>query len=82
MTAKTDTKQEIEAISSFVFNFPLAESLFKSIESGLRKQSVHFAGGNTGWEVFKQSLDAAVKDIEDDPRGLTRKRTSRKRGKE
>jgi hypothetical protein len=50
MTAKTDTKQEIEAISSFVFNFPLAESLFQSIESGLRKQSVHFAGGNTGWQ--------------------------------
>ncbi len=77
MSAKNDTKQEIEAISSFVFNFPLAESLFQSIESGLRKQSVHFAGGNTGWDVFKQSLDAAVKDIEDDPRGLLFKRLIR-----
>lgn len=77
MTPKTDTKQEIEDISSFVFNFPLAESLYESIESGLRKQSVHFAGGNTGWDVFKQSLDAAVKDIEDDPRGLLFKRLIR-----
>jgi hypothetical protein len=77
MTANTDTKQEIEAISSFVFNFPLAESLFQSIDTGLRKQSVHFARGNTGWEVFKQSLDAAFKDIEDDPRGLLFKRLIR-----
>jgi hypothetical protein len=77
MTPKTDAKQEIEAISSFVFNFPLAESLYESIESGLQRQSVHFAGGNTGGDVFKQSLDAAVKDIEDDPRGLLFKRLIR-----
>lgn len=77
MTPKTDAKQEIEAISSFVFNFPLAESLYESIESGLQRQSVHFAGGNTGWDVFKHSLDAAVKDIEDDPRGLLFKRLIR-----
>ena len=62
---KSDIKKEtIENISSFIFNFPLAESLFQSIETGLRKQSVHFAGGNTVWDVFKQSLDAAIKDIE------------------
>jgi len=77
MSAKNDTKQEIENISLFVFNFPLAESLYESIESGLRKQSVHFAVGNTSRDVFKQSLDAAVKDIEDDPRGLLFKRLIR-----
>jgi hypothetical protein len=77
MTANTDTMQEIEDISSYVFNFPLAESLYESIEAGLRKQSVHFAGANTGWDVFKQSLDAAVKDIEDNPRGLLFKRLIR-----
>ena len=75
---KSDIKQEtIENISSFIFNFPMAESLFQSIESGLRKQAVHFAGGDTVWDVFKHSLDAAIKDIEDDPRGVLFKRLIR-----
>ncbi len=78
MTVKPDIKQEtIENISSFIFNFPMAESLFQSIETGLRKQAVHFAGGNTVWAVFKQSLDAAIKNIEDDPRGILFKRLIR-----
>ena len=75
---KTDTKQKIvEAISSFVFNIPLAESLFQAIETGLRNKSFHFAGGNAVWDVFKQSLDSAIKDIEDDPRGILFKRLIR-----
>lgn len=69
MAAGTDIKKEtIETISSYIFNFPMAERLYQSIETGLRIQPVHFAGGNTVWDVFKQSLDAAVKNIEEDPR--------------
>ena len=75
---KSDIKQEtIENISSFVFNYPLAESLFQSIETALRKRSVHFAGGAAVCDVFKESLNAAIKDIEDDPRGILFKRLIR-----
>lgn len=75
---RSDLEQEtIKNISSFIFNIPLAESLFQSIEAGLRKESVHFAAGDTVWDVFKQSLDAAIKDIEDDPRGPLFKRLIR-----
>jgi hypothetical protein len=75
---KNGIKQEtVEYISSYIHNFPLSESVCQAIETGLSKHSVHFAGGNTLWEVFKHSLDAAIKDIEDDPRGILFKRLIR-----
>jgi hypothetical protein len=78
MAAGTDIKKEtIEAIASYTFNSPMAESLFQSIETGLRIQPVHFTGGNTVRDVFKLSLDAAIKDIEEDPRGILFKRLIR-----
>ena len=59
----------IEKITSIIHNRPLASSLHKSISSALRCPFVHIAGDKTVWSVFKQALDASIRNIEEHPRG-------------
>lgn len=63
------TETTIEKITSIIHNQSLASSLYKSLFSALRCPFVYIAGGNTVWAVFKQSLDAAIRNIEEHPRG-------------
>ena len=62
-------EKTIGKITSIIHNRPLASSLHESISSALRCPFVHIAGDKTVWGVFKQSLDAAIRDIEEHPRG-------------
>ena len=58
-----------ENIVSIIGNQPLASAIHSSVTSALRCPFVHLVGGKTVWDIFKHSLDAAIRDIEEHPRG-------------
>lgn len=58
-----------ERIASIIHNQHLASAICKSVSSAMGSPSVHLADGNTVWDIFKHSLDAAIRDIEEHPRG-------------
>jgi hypothetical protein len=59
----------IKKIASIIHNLPLASSIHSSIALALRCSFIHLCGGKTVWDVFKQSLDTAIRNIEKHPRG-------------
>ncbi len=59
----------IDKIAAIIHNRPLASAISKSVASALRCPFVHINKDNSIWDVFKQSLDAAIRDIEKHPRG-------------
>ena len=59
----------VEEITSIMHNRPLASAIYRSVASALGRPFVHLVPGNTVWDVFKISLDAAIRDIEEHPRG-------------
>lgn len=61
-------EKTIQKIASIIHSLPLAFSLYKSVSSALRCPFVYIAGDKTVWGVFKQSLEAAIRDIEEHPR--------------
>ncbi|MCP4582841.1 MAG: hypothetical protein GY839_14620 [candidate division Zixibacteria bacterium] len=56
-------------ISSIIGNQPLASAIHSSVTSALRCPFVHLVSGKTVRDIFKHSLDAAIRDIEKHPRG-------------
>lgn len=63
MNSKTVTR-----ITEIIHNPLLARSICLSIEAGISSESVHVYG-KTIMDVFKYSLDTAIREIENDPRG-------------
>lgn len=61
--------RSVEKIASIIGNRPLASAIHSSVTSALRHSFVHLVHGKTTWDVFKRSLDAAIRDIEQHPRG-------------
>jgi hypothetical protein len=59
----------VEEIASVINNRPLAMSLYKSVASAQKCSFVHLVPGKTVWDIFKFSLGAAIRDIENHPRG-------------
>ena len=69
---KTDVpevRRTIRKITAIIKNQPLATSLYKSIASAQNLSNIHISGGNSVWDIFKRSLDTAIRDIEQHPRG-------------
>ena len=62
-------EKTLERIASIIHNKPLASSIIKSVLSGLTSPLVYLNGDKTVWDVFKRSLDSAIRDIESHPRG-------------
>ena len=62
------SKDPVKQINSIIQNPLLTRSICHSIEAGIANPQVHLMG-KTVWEVFKYSLDTAIRDIEDHPRG-------------
>jgi hypothetical protein len=56
-------------ISSVIGNQFLASAIHKSVSLALRTPFVHLVSGKTVWDIFKHSLDAAIRDIEKHPQG-------------
>jgi len=56
-------------IRAAISNFPLAGDLWRSISTALESPRVHLAGRPTVDGVFTRSLNAAVRDIREHPRG-------------
>ncbi|HEV7377899.1 MAG TPA: hypothetical protein VGN95_24670 [Pyrinomonadaceae bacterium] len=63
-------RKTVKRIDSIVGNQPLSEAIYKSIASALGNTWVHVTGDKFVWDIFKRSLDAAIRDIEEHPRGL------------
>ena len=59
----------IEEIALIIGNRPLASAIYRSVASALGCPFVHLIGGKTEWDVFERSRDAAIRDIEEHPRG-------------
>ena len=60
--------KEIEEIASIIHNRPLGLGLCESVAWGLGCSFIHIKGKSV-WDVFKRSLDEAIRDIEEHPRG-------------
>lgn len=58
-----------EKIASIIGNRLLASAIHRSVASALGCPFVHLVSGATEWNVFEKSLDAAIRDIEEHPRG-------------
>ena len=58
-----------EEIATVTGNEPLSLAVSKSIEAALKVRFVHLGVCKTTKEVFNQSLNAAIRDIENHPRG-------------
>lgn len=56
-------------ISSILGRRPISQSLYQSIGSSLKSTRIHLPGGNSVREIFERSLKAAIRDINDHPRG-------------
>lgn len=61
--------ETVEDIFLITGNRPVASAIDRSVALALRCPFVHLNGGQTGWDVFKKSLDAAIRDIEEHPLG-------------
>lgn len=61
-------KKVIAQIDAIIHNTPLSRGIVYAIDLGLQQPSVHLTG-RTVWQVFQNSLDAAIRDIETHPRG-------------
>ena len=59
----------INKIRSIIGNGLLAKDLHSSISTALKYPGISFSSGNTVWEVFSHSLNAAIRDIENHPQG-------------
>jgi hypothetical protein len=62
-------EETTEAISSVIGNPKLASAVQRSVASGLRCPAVRLVAGGSVWTVFETSLNAAIRDIADHPRG-------------
>lgn len=58
-----------QEIASIIHNQPLASAVHTSVASALLCPFARLAVGQTTWDVFKHSLDAAIRDIQEHPRG-------------
>ncbi len=56
-------------IASVTGNEPLASAVCRSVATALRSRVAHVDGGKTVQDVFTRSLNAAIRDIENHPRG-------------
>ncbi len=58
-----------EKIASMIGNRVLASAIRRSVASSLGCPFVHLVDGKTVQDIFERSLDAAIRDIEEHPRG-------------
>ena len=66
---RSSYEEIVEKIASIIGNRPLASAIHRSVASALGCPFVHLVDGKTIQDVFKRSLDAAIRDIEGHPRG-------------
>ena len=66
---RSSHEEIVEEIASIIGNRPLASAIHRSVASALGCPFVHLVADKTIWDVFKESLHAAIRGIEDHPRG-------------
>lgn len=62
-------RSSAKKIASIIHNQPLADAIEKSVSLGLKTSFFHSDAGKTVWQMFKHSLDEAIRDIENHPKG-------------
>jgi hypothetical protein len=68
------TNDVARRIGAIISNQSLADDLAESIEVGLDLDSVHLSNPLSVWAVFEHSLNAAIRDINQHPKGRLLKR--------
>lgn len=63
------TRETPDKIASIIGNRLLAKTIHKSVSLGLKTPFFRLASSKTVWDMFKKSLDLAIRDIENHPRG-------------
>lgn len=66
---QSSPEKTIEKITSIIHNQPLASAIYKSVASAQSCPFFYMNDGNSGWDIFKRSLDASIYDIEEHPKG-------------
>ncbi len=61
-------------IAEIIGSLPLAKAIEKVILVALGNSKVHLVSGKKAWDIFRYSLDAAIRDINEHPRGQLFKR--------
>ena len=65
----TQARSSEEEIAYIIGNEPLSSAIYRSVAAAINSRIVHLDGGETIQDIFKQSLNSAIRDIERDPRG-------------
>lgn len=63
------SRRSVQEIASIIGNPRLAKAIDQLVTGALASPFVHLVSGRTAWDIFKRSLDAAIRDIEQDTRG-------------
>ena len=58
-----------QRVAAIIGSPPLAAALYRSLRAALNSRFVCLVNGATPWDIFDRSLKAAIRDIEDHPRG-------------
>jgi hypothetical protein len=66
---KKSSKDTTHKIASIIHNYPLASAIHRSVASALINPIIFINNCDSVWDIFKGSLDAAIRDIEEHPRG-------------
>src|SRR5215213_5272137 len=59
----------VDRMARIFGNRKLAEAIYQSIDVALKSSYVQLAGGKSVWDIFERSLKAAIREIENHPRG-------------
>lgn len=62
-------EEMVEETALIIGNRPLASAIHRSVAAALGCPFVHLGGAKTERDLFKRSLDTAIRDIEEHPRG-------------
>jgi hypothetical protein len=59
----------VKKMARIIGNRPLAEAIYRSVDLALKSSDIQLAGDKAVWDIFERSLNAAIRDIEEHPRG-------------
>lgn len=59
----------LKKIVRIIGNRPLAEAIYRSVDLALKSSDIQLTDDKSVWDIFERSLNAAIRDIEEHPRG-------------
>ena len=69
MARNTRRQAAVAGIAAIIRSEAIASDVYRSVDTALKSRVAKVDGGRTVKDVFEQSLDSAIRDIESHPRG-------------